>query len=278
MALSIDLTDVTEPMHSSVRELNMARVDTMSTDGDGACAIHSVWGNFVNGTLYKPEARDFLRAGFGPTAEHFRTRIASVEDMQTMELALWDMILPIAKQDAPFGAPPHAGDKEGKLVWNCMLKLSSNVAWKCFEAGQADKKRFQLYWKCKENVIQKFGSLCVEAFDTIFIHPLLSSLGLLEKYTGEDSFEVSEGRRLTKYEALFLGTAGARKWHRNVVNEACMDTFLFPEALNPFCHSWVLVRKARPDVVVIEGLGMPSVHKSSLYNAQYFSLFFGLGH
>ena len=64
MALSIDLADVQVPLHPSVKELDMVRVDIMSTVGDGACAIHSVWGNLVNGTLYKPEAREFLRASF----------------------------------------------------------------------------------------------------------------------------------------------------------------------------------------------------------------------
>ena len=35
------------------------------------------------------------------------------------------------------------------------------------------------------------------------------SLGLLWKYTGEDSFEFSDGRRLSKYEALFAVWASA---------------------------------------------------------------------
>ena len=68
MSLSIDLTDVQVPLHPCVKELDMARVEK-STIGDGACGIHSVWGNFVNDTLYKLDAREFLRAGFGPTAE-----------------------------------------------------------------------------------------------------------------------------------------------------------------------------------------------------------------
>ena len=41
-----------------------------------------------------------------------------------------------------------------------------------------------------------------------------------------------------------------------------------------FRHSWVLVRKTRPDVIVIEGLKKPSVSQSSVHNAKYCSLFF----
>ena len=157
-----------------------------------------MWGKIVNDTLFKLDAREFLRVSFGPTAEDFRARISSVEHMETMEVALWDMIAPIAKHGYT------AGYTEGQLVWNCLLELSFDVARQCFDAGQADVERFRLYRECKENIIKEFGSLCVEAFKTIFIQPLLSSLKLLEKYTREDSLEVSEGRCLTKYEALFL--------------------------------------------------------------------------
>eukprot|EP00959_Pyramimonas_sp_CCMP1952_P108691 2272669-Pyramimonas_sp.AAC.1 len=68
--------------------------------------------------------------------------------------------------------------------------------------------------------MQEFGSLCVEDFQDVFIMPLMRSLGLLDKYTAEASDEFSGGRRLSKCEAPFAGTAGAREWHRSVVEDA----------------------------------------------------------
>ena len=41
-----------------------------------------------------------------------------------------------------------------------------------------------------------------------------------------------------------------------------------------FRHSWVLVRKKRPDVVVIEGLKLPSLSRTAVENAKYCNLFF----
>ncbi len=41
-----------------------------------------------------------------------------------------------------------------------------------------------------------------------------------------------------------------------------------------FRHAWVLVRKKRPDVVVIEGLRMPSASRAATENAKYCCLFF----
>ena len=43
---------------------------------------------------------------------------------------------------------------------------------------------------------------------------------------------------------------------------------------NVFRHTWVLVRKKRPDVVVIEGLKMPRASRAANENAKYCSLFF----
>ena len=116
-------------------------------------------------------------------AGHFRSRIASVEQMEEMEIALWDMIAPIAKQDGDFGIPPHAGETEGKLVWRCLLEISVDVARLCYESGRADVEKFQVYRACKEKVIQDFRSLCVASFRDTFIKPLLISLNLYDKYT-----------------------------------------------------------------------------------------------
>eukprot|EP00959_Pyramimonas_sp_CCMP1952_P171351 3580596-Pyramimonas_sp.AAC.1 len=52
--------------------------------------------------------------------------------------------------------------------------------------------------------------------------PVMRSLGLLDKYTAEASDEFCGGRRLSKCEALFAGTAGARGWRRSVVEDACL--------------------------------------------------------
>ena len=52
------------------------------------------------------------------------------------------------------------------------------------------------------------------------------------------------------------------------------EYFLFPAETGGFHHSWVLVRRRRPAVVVIENLPKPSVGKSQEYNSQYCSLFF----
>ena len=143
--------------------------------------------------------------------------------MIALELALWDMLAPIVKQLGHLDMPPRAGDNEGRLVWHCWLESSRDVAQRCFDAGRADMEKFRVYKECKERVIQDFGHLCISAFEVVFIKPLMNSLGLLDKYMGESSLEYVEGRRLSKYEMLFVEYAAARDWQRTVVEEACLE-------------------------------------------------------
>ena len=63
--------------------------------------------------------------------------------------------------------------------------------------------------------------------------------------------------------------------HYTAVESSSNTYFLFPpETPGHFRHAWALVRKRRPDVVVIERLFLPSVKRKPVYNAQYCSLFF----
>ena len=132
----VDLREVPAPLPLAVRRLQGMVMETMPTAGDGACAIHSVWGEWECGELFKRDARSFLFEAFGPTAEIFKSRLSSEELLGDMELGLWDLIQPIAKQSDPFGAPLHAGGNEGQHVWHCLLASSFDVAQRCVGAGR----------------------------------------------------------------------------------------------------------------------------------------------
>ena len=108
-------------------------------------------------------------------------------------------------------------------MWKCLVRSSSTVAERCVRAGQEDAERFRVYRERKDKVIQEFGVLCVDDFREVFVKPLLGTLDLLEKYENEASTVHVEGRQLSKYEALFAETAGARYWQKTVVEEACLE-------------------------------------------------------
>ena len=84
-----------------------------------------------------------------------------------------------------------------------------------------------------------------------------------------------KGAQLVKSRQYKEGEIAAKPGEHYIALRPTSDEYyLFPEDVGAFRHSWVLVRKDRPDVVVIEGLPLPSVSKTSAYNAQYCSLFF----
>ena len=83
------------------------------------------------------------------------------------------------------------------------------------------------------------------------------------------------GAELVKSQQYKDGKVAAKPGeHYIAVKPDAQEYFLFPEDVGPFRHSWALVRKERPDVVVIEGLRLLGVNKTATYNAQYCSLFF----
>ena len=61
--LYVDLSDVVLELPSEVQRLHGARMQIVETAGDGACAIHSVWGDMEHGRLFKEDARSMLRDG-----------------------------------------------------------------------------------------------------------------------------------------------------------------------------------------------------------------------
>ena len=64
----IQLDGVAEDLPAAVQRLQGTQVQILHTAADGACAIHSVWGDWSKGRLFKADARKFLGAAFGSTA------------------------------------------------------------------------------------------------------------------------------------------------------------------------------------------------------------------
>ena len=194
----------------------------MRTNGNGACSIHSVWGDRVSGELFRSDARGFLRDAFGPTPEGFKLRLASEDLLSEMEVALWELLAPIAKQwgrcrrlagRGGTRRPAHMGVHDGILFRRCTTMR---------RGGSSRRREFPTVQR-KERIVEEFGRLCVPQFKDVFVRELMASLGVLGKYESEDGLGYSGAPALKKYDALFIGTAGARQLQRNVVEQACLE-------------------------------------------------------
>ena len=147
-----------------VEELHNESVETVKTAGDGACAIHSVWGEWKNGYLFKDNARSFLREAFGETAIHFKANIKSNKLFQELQVGLKELFSPILEHPRAMHQKLDVGSDEGRRLWMQLVGNSPNVAQRCFEGVQADIERFSAYKHAKEKVIEKFGAFCLSDF------------------------------------------------------------------------------------------------------------------
>ena len=89
----------------------------------------------------------------------------------------------------------------------------------------------------------------------------------------------AQGLQLIKSKEYQEGNAAAKPGvHYTVLASAQNEYITFPELPSEvyqyFRHAWIILRKKRPDVIVIEGLKQPSSSRTDTENAKYCSLFF----
>ena len=71
-----------------------------------------------------------------------------------------------------------------------------------------------------------------------------------------------QGEALIRSQLYKKGKAVAKPGEHYITQEPTSNEYyLFPESTGPFRHLWILVRKPRPEVVVIANLRLPSMNK-----------------
>ena len=76
-----------------VRELHLRRCQVNPTNGNGACSVHSVFGEEHRGTFFKANARHFLREKFGADAETFSARVRDLATLNELGHTLWQELV-----------------------------------------------------------------------------------------------------------------------------------------------------------------------------------------
>ena len=94
------------------------RFRTVHTNGDGACAVHSVFGKPSSSGLYLPHAREFVASTFGATFQTFQERVGDSRLLSEFECSLWsDLVKPLAKQHVHLDIGSHVVVPEAHLIW-----------------------------------------------------------------------------------------------------------------------------------------------------------------
>ena len=107
-----------EEVPVEVKQLHGRIIKVEDTMGDGACAVHSVFGEKQGVQFCKPAARGFLRRCFGPTSMTFEAHIGNDDILKELRHVLWqELVKPCALHEAQITNSRYIAKKEGELIF-----------------------------------------------------------------------------------------------------------------------------------------------------------------
>ena len=142
---------------------------TMTTKGDGACAIHSVFGGMHHGSLWLPNARQFVCEKLGFSAHQCQANIndsalfnALVEDF------LGKTISRVARRHARVDSSTVQLDAEALIIWQRIEEHTGAHRQLLQLVAEQHKQYTELVAK-RQAMVTAFGSLCVRPLEHCFI-------------------------------------------------------------------------------------------------------------
>ena len=220
------LTVTSEDVPEEIKRLHGRQAMAEQTCGDGACAIHSVFGELHRRGFYKASARSLLRHHFGPAADVFTIGVNDAHTLLEIRHALWQELLqPCAAQEAGLHDGVRARKPEGEAIWAVLKNKNPEVACECVEALRSERVRYTRFMATRVAVADALGALCTRPMEHVFIRPLLRHLGMLQEYVEESVCPEDAARSLSKYGALFAHGALSRRLHQGIVERCGVNNF-----------------------------------------------------
>ena len=171
-------------------------VQCIRTNGDGLCAVHSVFGTvrttrYRNQTeLFHSDARAFIHQSFGMDYISFSRKLDSPSVLAELEdLAWFDLIRPACLFSLGLGT--EALSNEARRVWG---GVSSDVDLhqRCLAEVDRQETAKNQQNEIRQQVVQAFSAICVDTCERIVLRPLLLALDLLDEFESEAPYYVSE--------------------------------------------------------------------------------------
>ena len=153
------------------------------TKGDGACSVHSVFGEEHHGVFQKVGAREFIRSMMGGAADDCSTNVDVPSRVSEIACILWqELVQPCATRGAGLLDNRMPIRPEGTVVWNEMLRIDPGLAERCVDAAGSEHRAYEEFRVVRANVINQFAKLCVRPLEESFVRSLLGHLDLLHEY------------------------------------------------------------------------------------------------
>ena len=203
-----------------VRGLVGQAVRILRTRGDGACAIHAVYGQERGGELQMPSPRKFLRDAFGSTAAEFRRRVNDTVIVDELAGVLWKELLKpsVCRASRGRGSVVHEGEAVWQRVWASNSELGRQLVGS-FETGEA---AYQVFSQKRDVIVDRFVDVCKRGeFRPLLVEPLLVTLDLQDEFN--QPYDSVPGS--TKLEVLFTDRFEARLLYKSIVECLGVDNF-----------------------------------------------------
>ena len=127
-----------------VRNLHGSSCEIRLSKGDGACAIHSVFGDDVSGEFVKANARAFLLQAFAISAEIFLSKLNDAALFQNLQDVLWkELLKPCASLTAGVHDEHFVVQEEGEMIWDQLLHTKPEVRAHCIQAAETEAATYQ---------------------------------------------------------------------------------------------------------------------------------------
>ena len=150
----------------------------IATEGDGACAVHSLLGEpcaYRNNNLYAAQARATVVSAFGATAATFQNRLHNDILYTAVTSALWrDCLYPILAQNID-GKNGQEITNCGRILWELVSeeeRLQEKLVAFCIEEMRRDVSNATQ----SERAFHSFELVCIPAYDG-FLTVLAQLLG-----------------------------------------------------------------------------------------------------
>ena len=175
------------------------------TNGNGGCAIHSVFGNTLNeyDQLILPSCREFLHEQLGQTATEYERRVDDTFLFSAwVENDVWkDTIFNLIKHRLKGNLEQQLAnvEPERRALWNA-IERDAQVYATLQNLVEAEQEQEEAFRESRRHMVEAFSCVCQKSLKECFLHPLLKQISDLRAIL----------RRIlrTRRRSLFADTTG----------------------------------------------------------------------
>ena len=187
------------------------------TCGDGACAIHAIFGSPSLRGLFKEGARRFYADQLGSSWPELAAKLGHDALLHEFSETLWyDVVKPQAQAAAGLDASEINLGPEEHAIFRA-IRTDAVVLQNCLSRVRLEQDKYDNFQTHRDELSRRFRFLCRREYEDSFVRPLLLSLNILEDYTDAACYVPGRAHVRCKLDAVFEDCAESQRYRKNIV-------------------------------------------------------------